>query len=259
MSEKKSASRRMPTGETLYEDGSIVFDEFEDGDPRRGPHTVSTQIEAATLARKRGRWHRDRRHVDWLAVRLGAGRGCASPQLDRMFGVDDSTIRGRARRERWVSPMAECDRRELSVLVWFAGWLRLDPGDAQSREALKTASEYRLLQEECAVIWREKKPEGEPLRFTINEEIPNEAYFSNADPKRDERRSVMDELEAKLRELEGEWEREAEEEGLEESAGTEDSSCEASDRVAGLDRGLDESDGSETGVARVGAPEPASS
>ena len=225
------AGRRMPAGQTLYEDGSIVFEEFEEGDPRRGPHSLSVQNEAEALARAPGRWHRTKRHVDWFAIHLAVGRGYASPRAGRMFGVEGSHIRKRAGEEKWVSPMAESDRRELSVWVWLGGWRRLYPGDADSRVALKKASKWLLRQEEHAT-WREKNPMGEPLKFTINDEIPDDAYFSDADPKRDERRSVVDKLEARLRELDAQLEAEEDEEeeeddGAEEEAVAPDRACAA--------------------------------
>lgn len=254
---EENAPARRPEGHTLCVDGSIVFEEFEEGDPRRGPHSLSVQIEAEAWARTPGRWHQRRRHVDWFAIRLTVGRGYASPRAGRMFGVEDSNIRKRARDEKWVSPMAECDRRELSVWVWLAGWRRLDQGDADSRVALKKTSEWRLRQEKQAV-WREKNRQGEQLKFTINDEIPDDAYFSDADSKREERRSLTDKLEAKLGELESEL-RERVQSRRRAGPDTQDRAAESADRVDAIGSGVDEPVRGVAGVACVGATDTASS
>jgi hypothetical protein len=254
----------MAGGATRYEDGSIGFEEFEESDPRRGPHALSVLAEAAALARSPGRWHHRKRHVDWLAVRLAVGRGYASSAAGLMFGIDASHIRKRVRDERWVSPMTERDRRELSVMVWLAGWAHLTDGDAESRDALKRTSAWQARKVEQAV-WREKDPQGEPLQFTINDETPDDAYFSAADPARDERRSVVDKLETRLRELEAEWEAEQEREEEEEQdesaaegAEAEDRAGEGADQAGAVADVLGESGSGGTGVEGVGPPEPAS-
>src|SRR5262245_48524285 len=90
----------------LRDDGAIVFEEFEEGDPRRGPHSLSVQNEADAQARLPGRWHLQKRHVDWFAIRLMVGRGYAMQRVGHVFGVGDSHISSRAKREKWVAPMA---------------------------------------------------------------------------------------------------------------------------------------------------------
>ncbi|HEX5005802.1 MAG TPA: hypothetical protein VFV70_01740 [Hyphomonadaceae bacterium] len=147
----------------------VVFDEFEPGDPRRGPHSQETQAEAAALANAAGRWHARNPHVDWFAVRLQVGRGLKSREVAGMFGIGHSTIDRRRLEEDWGRRPGEADRRRLSVNVWLAGVDRLTPGDIAGRDALKAASEWRLHQPPTHPVWREKNPDGEPLRFTIND------------------------------------------------------------------------------------------
>jgi hypothetical protein len=246
--------RRMPEGQTLLDDGSIVFEEFEEGDPRRGPHTLSVQNDAAVHACARSRWHQRKRSVDWFAIRLAVGRGVPLEEVSRMFGVCRPHIGERRRLQKWVKPMTESDRRELSVLVWLAGVRRIGLGDHKSREVLKKTSEWRRYSETNA-IWREKDREGEPFEFTINSEIPDDAYFSGADPKRDERRDAVDRLEARLRGLEAQWEEEleADEVAEGEGAGDRDQADQASADVGAVAGGLGESLGNKEGVAGVGA------
>jgi hypothetical protein len=256
--EKRRVCRRLPTGETLHEDGSIVFEEFPEGDPRRGPHSLTVQVDAELQSRTKGRWHRLQRHIDWFAIRLTVGRGYTKQEAGRLFGIGRSHISDVADRLRWVFPMADADRRELSVLVWLAGVKWIDPACEKSREALKRASEWRRKHVSTLPVWQEKERQGDRMTFTINDEIPDDAYLSEADPQRDERQSVLDELQARLRGLEAEWEREAAIEQIEE-AGDQHRDGEGADQVGDVARRMDDAIGGAVGVAGMGEAEPASS
>jgi hypothetical protein len=253
--ENLPAVRLMPEGVMLFEDGSIVFEEFEEGDPRRGPHSLSVQNKAEALVRNPANWHGRKRNVFWPAVHLTVGRGYSPEQAGRRFEIDDSNISYRARKAEWVRPMAESDRRELSALVWLVGWERLDSSDAEGRAAWKAASKWRLVQEERAV-WREKKRDGEPMKFRINDEIPDDAYFSEVDPKRDERRAVVDELDTKLGRLEAELRRRLQ--SRRGGADRGDRAGVASEEMGALAGGMADAGGGEESLAGVGASEPAS-
>lgn len=130
-------------------------DEFEEGDPRRGPFTPEELAESARYIRDPLRWHRYTR-VDWLAVELQHGRGLTIEELAEMFDIGDSTIRKRAKVRNWWTPMDLCDRRELSRLVWLAGLSRIAPDDMASRESLKAMSEWRMRAAEPSYRWKRK-------------------------------------------------------------------------------------------------------
>jgi hypothetical protein len=147
----------------------LLFDEFEPDDPRRGPHLQETRTEAAALARAPNRWHARNPRVDWLAVRLQFGRGLKSYETALMFSIGLSTIDRRRCMERWLPLLAEVDRRRLSAIVWLAGVARLDLDDPTARDTLKAASEWRSIQRPAPLVWREKEPLGEPLRFVVND------------------------------------------------------------------------------------------
>jgi hypothetical protein len=186
--------------------GELIFDEFEEDDPRRGPHSPAMQAEAAAQAELPGRWHARNAEVDWFAIKLTVGRNFRVLETSRAFRVGEARIYKRARNEHWPKLMVEDERRRLSALIWLAGVKRLPAGDADRREALKAASEWRLkphLRREADRL--DAQPTTNETNEDTNEEIPDDAYFSDADPQRDERRSIMDKLEAKLRELEDRW------------------------------------------------------
>jgi hypothetical protein len=190
-------------------DGELIFEEFEADDPRRGPHSVEVQQEAARLAEAPGRWHGRNVEVDWLAIELTVGRGVLVLDVSCMFCVGESRIYKLKKMRKWSAMLTEDKRRRLSVLVWLAGFRRVPEQDTQRRERLKAASEWRLPERETPQSPRKTERQGAKTAPAINEEIPEEipddAYFSHADPKREERRAVMDKLEARLRELEAQW------------------------------------------------------
>lgn len=180
---------------------ALVFEEFEEGDPRRGPHTPEERAEAAAYMMAPNRWHRLAPGVDWFAVWLQYGRGFNALQLARRFDIGDSTISNRKRDEHWVSPMSERDRRKLSMLVWLAGIARGAGESEASREALKASSEWRLPEQQAPPRYRPYDPNGAPQTVTFINEFPDDAYYTAADPKRDDRiamRSKLDELIARM-------------------------------------------------------------
>jgi hypothetical protein len=233
---------------------ATVFEEFDEGDPRRGPHSPAALAEAAEAAKDRTRWHRRNPEVDWFAVKLTLGRGFNPMDASRAFAIGESRIYKRANLHDWqLGPMPEEERRELAAQVWLAGVLRYPEHNAERRARQKAASE-----------WSEKPfPRGQPLpsrteqaaQSAIKEEtIPDDAYFSDADPKREERRWVMDRLEARLRELE------AQQEALDlqddaEGPDREGEGAYVADEIAG---GMGEAGRSDEGVERLCEDGPAS-
>jgi hypothetical protein len=142
---------------------ALGADEFEEGDPRRGPFTPEEEAESARFMRDPLRWHRTT-GADWLAVRLQHGRGFKQIELAHLFGIGDSTIGRRIRAENWRCPMAESDRRKLARHVWLAGLQRIDPDDPASRASLRATSDWRMRLHEPDYRW---KPEAE-AKHTIN-------------------------------------------------------------------------------------------
>jgi hypothetical protein len=186
------------TGDVLFVAG--VYDEFKEGDPRRGPHSPGERAEAATLVFAPNRWHRQTPGVDWFAVQLQFGRGFKAEQLGMMFGIGDSTIAGRKRKGNWIQPMSERDRRKLARLVWLGGIARGLGEEEKSRDALRAMSEWRLPEELTPRTFVPQDRDG-TRTVTINQEIPNDIYYTAADPKRDERiamRNRLDELIARM-------------------------------------------------------------
>lgn len=178
-----------------------VNSEFDEDDPRRGPFSLEEIAEAAIFAGGKGRWHVRQRNVDWLAVQLQYGRGRTAQSIAAMFGIGDSTISTRKREEKWISPMSERDRRNLARLVWIAGDARMAEGDAASRAALAKTSEWRMPQDRPPVRYQAKDKGGAPMTLTIKDEIPDDVYYSDADPRRDERidmRNRLDDLIARM-------------------------------------------------------------
>lgn len=226
-----------------------------DGDPRRGPFDRDERMLAVRdLAGKR-RWH-TRKGADWLAVRLQYGRGLAVRDVMKMFGIGDSSIYRRADQEGWVPRMSERDRQRLARRVWLCGEIVGTTSDAAAREALMAASEWRRVGEEAVEpLFTADDPLGEPRIMTVNairtpKDIPHDAYFSAADPHRDERRHVCDELDDIIADYER-AEREVAEAGAGEAGSGAAEVGDDAGRV-GEDRGAGE------GVAAEGEGEPAS-
>jgi hypothetical protein len=178
------------------------FPEFEDGDPRRGPHSLEERADAASLIAAPGRWHYRRPEIDWYAVRLQCGRGIKPSEAARMFDIGVSTIEEHRRKGRWPAVMSERDRRRLSRLVWLAGIARGLGDNEASRAALKKMSEWRLPEARTPPTFelQDKHGAAEAARFNA-EEFPDDAYYTDADPRRDDRlamRSRLDELIARM-------------------------------------------------------------
>lgn len=198
-----------PRAAEWYRDSAVmqrlreeVNGEFEEDDPRRGPFSLEEIAEAALLAGWKGRWHGRKRSVDWLAVQLQYGRGRTAQALAWAFGIGDSTIGTHKEREGWISLMSEGDRRDLARQVWIAGVACIAPDDAGSREALTAASEWRLPQDRTPATWQRKDKGGAPMTMTLNEEIPHDAYYSEADPRRADRIEMRDSLDELLGRME---------------------------------------------------------
>ena len=192
--------RETPEGYTQREDGSIVFEEFEEGDPRR-VIPLEQQMEAGAFVRAHKRWHARRHGVDWFAVQLQFGRGFTGRDLAHRFGIGDSTISSRQDEEKWVRPMSERDRRRLSQFVWLAGIWRGAGDDPESREALKASSEWRLPEEAVPLKFKLLDSKGAPVAATFNQEIADDIYYSAADPKREDRfamRRKLDDIAARM-------------------------------------------------------------
>jgi hypothetical protein len=178
------------------DDGAIMFEEFEQGDPRR-EISLEAQAEAGAFMTAEKRWHYRRHGVDWFAVQLQFGRGFTGRDVAKRFGIGDSTISARQDDERWIRPMSERDRRRLSQYVWLAGIWRGAGDDPESREALKASSEWRLPEEVVPPKFKLLDPKGAPVAATFEQEIPNDIYYSPADPKREDRfamRRKLDDL-----------------------------------------------------------------
>lgn len=181
-------------------DGAIIFEEFEEGDPRR-EIPLEERAEAAAYLKAHKRWHHRRHGVDWFAVQLQFGRGLTGIELAKRFSIGDSTISTRQRDERWIRPMSERDRRRLSRFVWLGGLARGAGHDPESREALKASSEWRLPEEVAPPKFTLLDPQGAPVTATFNQEIPNDIYYSAADPKREDRfamRRKLDDIIARV-------------------------------------------------------------
>jgi hypothetical protein len=189
-----------------------VAAQFAEDDPRRPPYALEDRLEAAVMTTAPHRWHLFN-GADWFAIRLQHGRGIDLMKLSRIFGVGYSTIRQRAAKEGWVKAMSEYDRRRLSRLVWLGGLAREKQADPALRAMLARASEWRLVLAQGRVTFepRDKRGEAPPMMILNDEEqdipqdIPDDAYFSERDPKREERISVVQQLERKLAALEAQW------------------------------------------------------
>lgn len=181
-------------------DGAMIFEEFEEGDPRR-VISLEEQMESGAFMMAHKRWHARQHGVDWFAVQLQFGRGFTGRELAHRFGIGDSTISARQDEERWIRPMSERDRRRLSQFVWLAGLARGAGDDPESREALKASSEWRLPEEVVAPKFRLLDPQGAPVAATFNHEIPDDIYYSAADPSREDRfamRRKLDDIAARM-------------------------------------------------------------
>jgi hypothetical protein len=176
--------------------------EFPEGDPRRGPHSLEEMAEAGALIDAPGRWHYRRPEIDWYAVQLQRGRGFKPPEVAEMFGIGLATVDQHRRKRKWPKVMSERDRRRLSRLVWLAGIARGAGDDDASRAKLRKMSEWRLLRREAPPTFELLDRHGAAEAATINyEEFPDDAYYTDADPKRDDRiamRSKLDELIARM-------------------------------------------------------------
>jgi len=172
--------------------GGKEIAEFEEGDPRRGPHTLEERAEAAALIEAAGRSHYRRPEIDWYAVRLQCGRGLKPLEAARMFNIGQSSVEGCRRRDGdWPAVMSERDRRRLSRLVWLAGIARGLGDNEASRAALKEMSEWRLPERKTPPTFELQDRYG-AAEATIN---------TTADPARDEHlavRSKLDELIARM-------------------------------------------------------------
>jgi hypothetical protein len=180
----------------LRDDGAIVFEEFEESDPRR-VISLEAQAEAGAFMTAEKRWHRRRYGVDWFAVQLQFGRGFTGRDVAKQFRIGDSTISSRQDEEHWVRPMSERDRRRLSQYVWLAGIWRGAGDEAESREALKAWSEWRLPEEAAPLKFKLLDAKGAPATAAFNQEIPDDIYYSPADPQREDRfamRRQLDEI-----------------------------------------------------------------
>ena len=201
-----------------------------------------------------GRWHGRNVEVDWLAIRLTIGRGYSVMEASRIFDVGESRIYKRKDREKWSGFMLEEARRDMSAMIWLAGVTRLPPGDAQRREALKAASEWGLRVREKLQPWPEhwRETAAEAAPQTIEEEVPDDIYYSGQDPLRDERAALHDQLAAIIAGIEGRR-RDADAGGR-----TEAGSAQAP-QVADDAAGAEVAGCGEEGVACVGPAEPACS
>jgi hypothetical protein len=228
-------------------DGAIVFDEFEEGDPRR-EISLEAQAEAGAFMTTHKRWHGRKYGVDWFAVQLQFGRGFTGRELAHRFGIGDSTISARKDEERWIRPMSERDRRRLSQFVWLAGIWRGAGDDPESRAALKASSEWRLPEEVAAPKFMLLDPKGAPVATTFNQETPDDVYYSSADPKREERFAMRQKLDDLIACMERDFARE-----------DANPDCEmVQDDVAAVARGPDGPAPAGEAVDPLGAAEPVS-
>ncbi len=174
-------------------------DMFAEGDPRRGPFLLAERVEAAAMMLQPGRWHL-RNRADWMAVQLQWGRGLSVAQAARMFCIGESGIYNRIEAEDWVSPMSERDRQALARIVWLGGLMRI-PIDDENIALLRRASEWRLVEAAPVVMWRRKDAAPAPTPMTLQREIPNDAFYTEADPHRDVRTAVRSRLDEILEEF----------------------------------------------------------
>jgi hypothetical protein len=176
--------------------------EFEDGDPRLGPHSLEERAEAAAMMEAPGRWHYRRPDIDWFAVQLQRGRGFKTNEAADMFGIGRPTVDEHRRKGKWPRILSERDRRRLSRLVWLAGIARGLGEDETSRAMLRKTSEWRLLAAHRPPVFELQDKQGAAEAATINsEEFPDDAYYTDADPRREDRiamRSKLDELVARM-------------------------------------------------------------
>jgi hypothetical protein len=227
----------------VREDGTIVFAEFEEGDPRR-EIALEARAEAGAYVTAHKRWHHCKHGVDWFAVQLQFGRGLNGCELAQRFGIGDSTISTRKRDERWVRPMSERDRRRLSQFVWLGGLARGAGDDPDSREALKASSEWRLPDEVAAPKFKLLDPQGAPVAATFKQEIPDDIYYGPADPRREDRIEIR----SKLHDLVARMERDIAEEEARENGEV------AAAELAGVAGGSYEPEAAGEDVVSVGDP-----
>ncbi|HEX5006824.1 MAG TPA: hypothetical protein VFV70_06905 [Hyphomonadaceae bacterium] len=233
-------------GATLLEDGAILFEEFGQGDPRRGPHSLEQRAIAAAYLASRNRWHLLDRGVDWFAVRLQYGRGLNGVTLARIFDIGDSTISSRKRAEKWPRIMSERDRMRLSRLVWLGGVMRGAGDDLQSRGRLKASSDWDLPEPLEPLTFVQDDPAGLPQQATFNRKVSDD-FFSCAVERADH--TLMCD---KLDELVARMERDV-------AAGREVRDEAMVQPVGPHEGGNAELQAAEASVAAVGAGEPASS
>jgi len=194
---------------------------FPEGDTRRAPFSVTEQAEAAEMLESEDRWH-VRNAADMLAVRLQYGRGLSIAKTARMFGIGATFIGKRIHNEKWKPAMSERDRRELARLIWLGGLMRGARESEQSLSALRAASEWRMAAGATGRRWQPKDGNGQPKSMTVHEEISDDAYYTDADPNREEREAMRAKLQAVLDEIEDEAREESEDEaGNESEAGNE--------------------------------------
>jgi hypothetical protein len=202
---ERATTEEIPTPILAEPKSDLLFSrgrEFPDGDPRRGPHSLEEMAEAAALIRAQGRWHYRMPDVDWYAVGLQYGRGLKPLELARMFGIGSSSVDEQRRKGKWPKIMSERDRRRLARLVWLAGIVRGAGDDEASRAALRKISEWRLVEREKPPGFELQDKYGAADAAAFNpEEFPDDAYYTDADPRRDDRiamRSKLDELIARM-------------------------------------------------------------
>jgi hypothetical protein len=105
--------------------------------------------------------------------------------------------------------MLEDERRRLSALIWLAGVERLPAGDTDRREALKSASEWRLrVRERREPDWQDAQPTANDQPGT-SVEFPDDAYYTDADPRRDDRIAMRNKLDDLIARIERDIAREA--------------------------------------------------
>ncbi|HEY7800423.1 MAG TPA: hypothetical protein VIA80_16775 [Hyphomonadaceae bacterium] len=229
-------------------DGAIIFEEFEEGDPRRGPHSPEERAKAAAMIDAPKRWHQRSPDIDWFAVRLQFGRGLKLRLVARMFGIPQSTTAEHRREDKWIPLMTERDRRTLSRLVWLAGIARGVGKTRKGRAMLRAWSDWSVLERKPTATFEPQDPLGAPQPVAFNpEEFPDDAYYTEADPKCEDRfamRTRLDELIARM-------ERDVAEEAAREN-------CETVEGMAGDEGRPAESATGREGVVSVGAAEPAS-
>jgi hypothetical protein len=201
MSEESTPQQTPEPAPLVLEDGSIVFEEFEEGDARRGPYSFDERAHAAACVLAPKRWHNIKRDVDWFAVRLQFGRGLTGVELAKRFGIGDSTISGRQRDEGWKPAMSVRDRRRLARLVWLGGLVRGVGDDPGHRDVLKAWSEWRDLEEVVLPTFEPLDRMGAPRTATFNQGKFDDVHHGAADPKQGERLAIrrkLDDLIARM-------------------------------------------------------------